>query len=220
MLTNNTLIFLKELNKNNNKEWFEKNRKCYEYSQSEIKQLLALWITQFGKTDGSIANLEPQKCIFRINRDVRFSADKNPYKSNLGAYLAKGAKQTNFAGYYLHIEPGNCFFGAGNYMPTPEQLARIRQEIDYNFTDFKKIISAKTFVSYFPEINKENKLKRAPKGYEETNEAIEFLKMKSYTVISKINDKALIQPDFVQQLVILSKTVKPFIDFLNNAVEE
>ena len=220
MLTNNTLVFLKELSKNNNKEWFEKNRTRYVSSQSEVKQLVALWITQYGKIDGSIAHLEPQKCIFRINRDFRFSANKNPYKTNLGAYLTKGAKQANLAGYYLHIEPRNCFFGAGNYMPTPEQLAQIRQEIDYNFIDFKKIIHAKTFVSYFSEINAENKLKRTPKGYEETNEAIEFLKLKSYTVSTKISDKELIQPDFVQQLVALSETAKPFIDFLNNAVQE
>lgn len=109
MLTNDTLKFLKELSKNNNKEWFEKNRKRYENAQTEIKIFIEEWIKNYGKKDESIARLEPKKCIFRINRDVRFSANKSPYKNNLGAYLNKGGKSSNTAGFYLHIEPDNCF---------------------------------------------------------------------------------------------------------------
>lgn len=219
MLTNDTLKFLKELSKNNNKDWFEKNRKRYDNAQTEIKTFLAEWIKNYGKKDESIAHLDPKKCIFRINRDVRFSADKSPYKTNLGAYLTKGGKNTNLAGFYLHIEPNNCFFGAGNYMPMPDQLAKIRQEIDYNFSDFNKIISAKKFKENFGELNTDNKLKRPPKGYEETNEAIEYLKLKGFTVFHKITDEELTSKDFVKTIVELSTIVKPMIDFLNGAVE-
>ncbi|HUM50159.1 MAG TPA: DUF2461 domain-containing protein, partial [Chitinophagales bacterium] len=164
-------------------------------------------------------HLDPKKCIFRINRDVRFSANKAPYKNNLGAYLTKGGKNTNLAGFYLHIEPNNCFLGAGNYIPMPDQLAKIRQEIDYNFADFKKIISSKKFKDSFGELSQENKLKRPPKGYEETNEAIEYLKLKGFTVFKKLSDEEITSKDFVKIITELSTTVKPFIDFLNGAVE-
>ncbi len=219
MLTNDTLKFLKELSNNNNKEWFEKNRKRYENAQTEIKTFIAEWIELYSKKDESIAHLDPKKCIFRINRDVRFSANKTPYKNNLGAYLAKGGKSSNYAGFYLHIEPNNCFFGAGNYQPMPEDLAKIRQEIDYNFSDFKKIISNKKFKDSFVNLSQENKLKRPPKGYDENNEAIEYLKLKGFTVFKKITEEELTSKDFVKSITELSTTVKPFIDFLNNAID-
>jgi uncharacterized protein (TIGR02453 family) len=219
MLSNDTLKFLKELKKNNNKPWFEANRKRYESAQADIKQFVAAWIQAFGSKDPSIAQLDPKKCIFRIHRDVRFSANKSPYKDNLGAYLNKGGKGSNDAGYYLHIEPGNCFFGAGNYMPFPEQLQKIRQEIDYNFSDFCKIIRAKKFKANFGDLSQENKLKRPPKGYDETNEAVEYLKLKGFTVFKKLDDDFLLSKDMVKQITELCAAAKPFIDFLNTAVE-
>jgi len=219
MLSNDTLKFLKDLSKNNNKEWFEQNRMRYENAQTEIKTFIAKWIIAYGKKDESIAHLDPKKCIFRIHRDVRFSANKSPYKTNLGAYLTKGGKNTNLAGFYLHIEPGNCFFGAGNYMPMPDQLAKIRQEIDYNFADFKKIIVSKKFKDSFGDLSEENKLKRAPKGYEEDNEAIEYLKLKGFTVFKKISDAEITSKELAKTITDLSVTVKPLVDFLNNAVE-
>lgn len=219
MLTNDTLKFLNELSKNNNKEWFEKNRKRYENAQTEIKTFIAAWLNNYSKKDDSIAHLDPKKCIFRINRDIRFSANKTPYKNNLGAYLTKGGKSSNYAGFYLHIEPNNCFFGAGNYQPMPEELAKIRQEIDYNFSDFKKIISNKKFAANFESLSQENKLKRPPKGYDENNQAIDYLKLKGFTVFKKLKDDEITSNDFVKTITELSITVKPFIDFLNNAVE-
>lgn len=219
MLSNDTLKFLKGLKKNNNKPWFEANKKQYENAQSEIKTFVAEWIKSFGKKDESITQLDPNKCIFRIYRDVRFSADKTPYKKNLGAYINKGGKNKNTAGYYLHIEPGNCFFGAGNYMPTPEELAKIRQEIDYNFKDFKKIIDNKKFKENFGDLTTENKLQRPPKGYDAGNIAIDYLKLKGFTVFKKLSDEELTSKDFVKTITDLSINAKPFVDFLNAAIE-
>jgi uncharacterized protein (TIGR02453 family) len=190
----------------------------YERSVEEIKALTSEWITRYGKHDDSIAGLDPKKCIFRIHRDVRFSADKTPYKKNLGAYINKGGKHANTAGYYLHIEPGNCFFGAGNYMPTPQELAKIRQEIDYNFVDFGKIIQHKKFRSAFGELSVETKLKRPPKGYEESNPAIDYLKLKGFTVFKKITDEEVMSDDFSKSLTTWSLTAKPLVDFLNEAI--
>ncbi|HNB47851.1 MAG TPA: DUF2461 domain-containing protein [Chitinophagales bacterium] len=219
MLTKHTLQFLEELSHNNTKSWFEQHRNRYTQAQSEIKSFIEIWLNEFGKIDESIAHLDPKKCIFRIHRDVRFSANKNPYKTNLGAYLYKGDKQANYAGYYLHIEPGNCFFAAGNYMPMPEQLAKIRQEIDYNLHDFQKILQHKQFKEIFGNISSENKLKRAPKGYDEDNKAIEFLKLKSFVVSTKLSDEEICAKSMQTSIIQLSKTVKPFVDFLNNALD-
>ncbi|HMY23162.1 MAG TPA: DUF2461 domain-containing protein [Chitinophagales bacterium] len=219
MLTKHTLQFLEELSHNNTKSWFEQHRNRYTQAQSEIKSFIEIWLNEFGKIDESIAHLDPKKCIFRIHRDVRFSANKNPYKTNLGAYLYKGDKQANYAGYYLHIEPGNCFFAAGNYMPMPEQLAKIRQEIDYNLHDFQKILQQKQFKEIFGNISSENKLKRAPKGYDEDNKAIEFLKLKSFVVSTKLSDEEICAKSMQTSIIQLSKTVKPFVDFLNNALD-
>lgn len=219
MLTKHTLQFLEELSHNNTKSWFEQHRNRYTQAQFEIKSFIEIWLNEFGKIDESIAHLDPKKCIFRIHRDVRFSANKNPYKTNLGAYLYKGDKQANYAGYYLHIEPGNCFFAAGNYMPMPEQLAKIRQEIDYNLHDFQKILQQKQFKEIFGNISSENKLKRAPKGYDEDNKAIEFLKLKSFMVSTKLSDEKICAKSIQTSIIQLSKTVKPFVDFLNNALD-
>lgn len=219
MLSNDTLKFLKELKKNNNKQWFELNRKRYETAQADIKNFVAAWISSFGAKDNSIAHLDPKRCIFRIHRDVRFSSDKSPYKNNLGAYLNKGGKGINDAGYYLHIEPGNCFFGAGNYMPMPEALQKIRQEIDYNFDEFSKIIHAKKFKEYFGDLSQENKLKRPPKGYDASNASIEYLKLKSFTVFKKLDDDFFLSKDMLKKTTELCVAAKPFIDFLNTAIE-
>lgn len=219
MLTNDTFKFLSGLKKNNNKPWFDAHRKNYEAAQEEIKKLVEAWIKVAGKNDESLSALEPKKCIFRINRDIRFSADKTPYKKNLGAYINKGGKNANTAGYYLHIEPGNSFFAAGNWMPTPVELSKIRQEIDYNFDSFKKIINDKKFKTVFGSLSEEGKLKRPPKNYDEANPAIEFLKNKSFIVSAKLKDSELASKDFIKQLSALTANVKPFVDFLNSAIE-
>lgn len=218
MLTKSTLDFLSDLRNNNHKDWFELNKSRYQQAQKEIKSLLRVWIDELGKIDNTIAELDPNKCVFRINRDVRFSKDKSPYKLNLGAYVVAGGKQSNLAGYYLHIEPNNCFFGAGNYMPMPDQLSKIRQEIDYNFDDFSKIIQDKKFVNTFGLLSSENKLKNPPKGYSTDNVALEYLKLKSFTVFAKLKDGDILKQNFATHLIELCKQVQPFVSFLNTAV--
>lgn len=219
MITQSTFKFLSELKKNNNREWFEQNKKRYEASQAEIKIFIAEWLTNFSAKDESLAHLEPKNCLFRIYRDVRFSADKSPYKTNLGAYLNKGGKNGNTAGYYLHLQPGNCFFGAGNYAPTPEHLAKIRQEIDYNFDDFKSLLSGKKFKDTYGDLNTENKLKKPPKGYDIENPAVEYLKLKGFTIWANLKDEEVLDKNFNKQIVKLSELALPFVHFLNRAIE-
>ncbi len=221
MIETSTFNFLKDLNKNNNKEWFEKNRKQYENAKENFIQFAQELIIGFGKIDASIAHLEPKKSVFRINRDVRFSKDKSPYKTNMGLFLSKSGKNATHAGYYFHLQPGACFIGGGLYMPMPDKLAKVRQEIDYNWTEFNKIITNKKFVSNFKELDKSKEftLSRPPKGYNLENPAIEYLKMKTWIAGKKMSDEEFTDKKVLRNLVSCFEAIKPTIDFFNRAID-
>jgi uncharacterized protein (TIGR02453 family) len=160
--------------------------------------------------------------MFRINRDVRFSKDKSPYKNNFGASMNKGGKQSvNTAGYYFHFQPGRSFAGGGIWMPAPDDLKKIRQEIDYNYADFKKIISSKKFKTVYGDLStdKEFKLSRIPKGYEQSNPAAEYLKLKSFITMISLKDTDLTSPDLVKQTVTAFAALQPLIEFINRSLE-
>jgi uncharacterized protein (TIGR02453 family) len=127
-----------------------------------------------------LKDVDASKAIFRINRDVRFSKNKAPYKTNFGASINPGGKKSMIAGYYVHIEPGKSFLAAGTYMPEAPYLSAIRQEIDYNLEEFKKIVGAKDFKKEFTSLSVEDALKTVPKGYDKENPALEFLKLKHF----------------------------------------
>ncbi len=221
MLQPSTLKFLKDLKKNNNKPWFDKNRKVYETAKADFACFIQAVIDQQSKNDTSIKNLLAKDCMFRINRDIRFSKDKSPYKSNFGASINKGGKKAwGTAGYYFHMEPGSCFAGGGLYGPMPDILKKVRQEIDYNFADFKKIIGSKKFKSVYSDLDKSAAfmLSRVPKGYEPGNPAAEYLKLKNYIAIMKISDADLTSKDLVKKTVTAFEALQPLINFINETV--
>ena len=221
MLQASTIRFLKDLKKNNNKPWFDKNRNLYEDAKADFAAFIQAVIDQHGKKDDSIKNLVAKDCLFRINRDIRFSKDKTPYKSNFGASINKGGKKAwNSAGYYFHLEPGGSFTGGGIWMPEAEVLKKVRQEIDYNFADFKKIIGSKKFKSVYGDLSKsdEHMLSRVPKGYEPDNPAAEYLKMKSYVAMIKVNDADLNSKNLINKTVASFEALHPLISFINDAV--
>ncbi|MGB4846192.1 MAG: DUF2461 domain-containing protein [Ferruginibacter sp.] len=220
MLQSTTLKFLTGLKKNNNKIWFEENRKQYDAAKADFFTLVESLIKHTGKFDSLIGNLAAKDCLFRINRDVRFSKDKSPYKNNLAGYFNKGGKKSNGAGYYIHIEPGKSFAGGGIWMPETGVLARIRQEIDYNLKAFKKIITSPAFKKTFAKgLHSEVTLSRPPKGYDELNPAIEYLKMKSFTVGRYFTDAEVQNKNFVKEVAKTFQAMKPLIDFLNTSLE-
>ncbi|MFI5221598.1 MAG: DUF2461 domain-containing protein [Bacteroidia bacterium] len=212
------LQFLTKLKKNNNKEWFDKNRNEYDELRKEILDLVTSMIKRIQSFDQTLAGLEAKQCMFRINRDIRFSKDKTPYKTNFGLTFNRDGKSSQFAGYYLHIQPGECFIAGGSYAPLPEHLAAIRQEIDYHFDEFKKIILNKDFRKYFGELSGE-KLSRPPKGYEMENPAVEFLKHKAFLMWHKFDEKKLLEKDFEKYCATVFKAMKPALDFMNRAIE-
>lgn len=222
MLQPATLTFLKSLKKNNNKEWFENNRSKYEAAKKDFENFVAAVLDNLKNIDPTIAELKPKDCTFRINRDVRFSKNKAPYKTNMAMYMSKGGKKSNNAGYYFHLEPGSAFIAGGVWMPMAPELKKIRQEIDYSFDTFKKITGNKKFKQIFGdlEITDETSLTRPPKGYEENNPAIVFLKLKSFIATTQISDEILTSKSLVKQVIGNFEILKPLIDFLNTALDE
>jgi uncharacterized protein (TIGR02453 family) len=220
MLQASTLRFLKNLKRNNNKPWFEKNKDVYQEAKDDIEHFVGQVIEGLGKIDPDIALLKPRDCVYRIYRDVRFSKDKTPYKVNMGASFNKGGKKTPTAGYYFHAEPGRNLVGGGLWMPMAPDLNKVRQEIDYNFDEWKKIVTQKSFVKLFPEgVDGIETLSRPPKGYDEENPAIGFLKMKSFVVMHSPADAEMVSRTLLKSVLKTFETMKPFIDFINRAIE-
>ncbi|MDI6032555.1 DUF2461 domain-containing protein [Flavobacterium sp. LB2P84] len=222
MIKQTSLNFLKELKKNNSREWFEQNKLTYQAYKDDIVFFTENLLLELAKLDLSIANanLVPKKCLTRVNRDLRFSKDKTPYKNYVLVVFNKNAPHGNTAGYFIHIEPGNCMVGGGIWQTTPEFLKKIRQEISYSYEEFNEIISNKQFQDIFPSgIQGQNKSKKFTDFYEKSDPVVELLKMKGFCTKELINDKILTSADAVKIIINYFKTAKPLIEYLNKAIE-
>lgn len=217
MLQLSTISFLKSLKKNNNREWFEKNRGKFELAKEDFEIFVAALLKELVKVNPALSNLKVKDCVFRIYRDVRFSKNKLPYKTNMGAYFVEGGKKSDKAGFYIQLEPGNSFIAGGNWMPEAPQLKSIRQEIDYNFADFEKILHAKSFKKLFGELS-DSRLKTTPKGYDSTNPAIAHLRQTSFTAQMPVDDKIFMSKGLVKKCGSVYESVLPFLKFLNTAI--
>ncbi len=219
MLQSSTIQFLKALKKNNNKEWFDKNRKIYEQAKADYLNFVTIMLNEIQGFDTSLMELQPKQCIFRLNRDVRFSKNKDPYKTNFGASFSKGAKKVQSAGYYFHLEPGENFVGGGLWMPMAPDLNKVRQEIDYCYKEFSSILKKPAFKSTYGDMDNSMKLVRPPKGFDIDNPALEYLKLKSFVVTRSIKDTELTDNQLVKNVVKDFKTIAPLVHFLNRAIE-
>jgi len=213
------LDFLKDLEANNSREWFDQNRDRYDATRKKFLLVAEQMIYEIRLFDDEIPVLNPKDCVFRIFRDVRFSKDKLPFKSNYGCFVARGGKKSGYAGYYLHLQPGECFLSGGIYMPPPEHLQAIRQEIYYHPQNYIRIIENKEFKSTFT-LPYYDKLKTAPKGYPKDWEHLELIKNRSYAGGHKIEEHELVAADFLEKAIELFKIIHPFNRYLNKAVDE
>lgn len=220
MIQASTIDFLKELKENNNKPWFDQHRKTYDKVKSDYLACAGSVLEEMKKVDSSLEMLSAKECVFRINRDVRFSTDKSPYKTNLGIALHPGGKKFNLAAYYIHIEPGQSFIGGGLWMPDAPLLSKVRKEINYFFGDLKSILDQPDFKKLFGDLDIEEgqKLSRPPKGYEANNPAIEYLKLKSFTASAPITDDFLTSEKMVSSIIQSFIILKPFISFINRGL--
>lgn len=220
MLTK-SMEFLSLLKENNYKEWFHENKPFYEEAKKEFEEFVALLIKEVKLIDAEIGYPEPKDCIFRIFRDIRFSNDKTPYKTNFGAFVAKGGnRKSEYGGYYFHLEPGNALLAGGIWMPQPDILKAIREEIYHNADEFLTILSDKEFKKHLGELNQEYMLKTAPKDYPKDWSHINLLKYKSYTVSKALPDEIISGPKLLGEVHTVFKSIMPINKFFNKVIED
>lgn len=214
------LKFLKQLKKNNNRDWFLANKPTYE---SKLKQPLVELLTALQPEMKKIApeiSYEPAKSIFRIYRDIRFSSDKSPYKTNVGAYLSpKSRKAISNAGVYIHLEPGQCFIAGGLYHAMSPELLAVRGYIAENLKQFKKILDEPVFVKHFDKL-KGDTLSRVPRGFPADHPAADFLKHKDFIVSAECPDQLVQSPEYGPYLLTKIRAMMPLIRFLNQGLEK
>jgi uncharacterized protein (TIGR02453 family) len=220
MFSKDTLQFLEDLKANNNREWFLSNKKRYEEYKKNYLGLIAEFLAAMKPQDSSLAMLEPKNCTFRINRDIRFSKDKSPYKTHMGIWMNTNSGGVNAPGYYIHIEKGASFVAGGFWMPEAAELKKIRKEIAFFYEDLEEILADKDFKKHFDgfTVTETNSLKTAPKDFEKDHPAIQFLRLKGFTVSKKISDKELFDKDFVKNAAQALIAIKPLNEFLTRGL--
>ncbi len=213
--------FLSALRGNNNREWFEAHRDEYKAALDEFNAMTERLIAGIATIDPTVAGLQVKDCSYRIYRDTRFSHDKTPYKIHMGAYICPHGKKSGYAGYYFHVEPaGGCFLGnsllaVGLYMPSPEVLKSVRDEILDNGDKMEKAVKkAKGFI-----LDTENKLTRVPKGYPADSPHAEWLKLKDFSLMKPVSEELLAAPDLVERVVEEFRGTVEINAILNRAVD-
>lgn len=219
MIRSSTLQFLEDLSANNNREWFQQNKSRYQHAREDVIVFAQSAIKSLSAIDRSVpADLNPEDCVMRIYRDIRFSKDKTPYKTNFAIAISERGKNFDGPGYYIHIAPGNSFIGGGAWYPEKEKLKAIRQEIDYNGDEFLEIIKSSDFTTHFGDLDMEGKLRTAPKGYPSDHPMIEFLKLKSFVAARAISDEELQDKNLERNVTDTFAKLYPLIVFLRNAI--
>lgn len=221
MITKEAIQFIEDLKVNNNTEWMHANKKRYEDFKVDYQKHIEEVLAEMKPLDKTLEPLEAKNCKFRINRDIRFSKDKRPYKNNIGMWMTQDKNRKNAPGYYIHFEKGKSFIAAGVWNPEAPELKQIRKEIEFFHDDLEKILSDKNFKKEYGalSIEENNRLKNAPKGFDINHPAIELLKFKSFTASQSIDDKLFSDKDFAKKIAQKLILLKPLNDFLSRALQ-
>jgi len=219
MIHQETLDFLKNLSENNTKEWFHDHKTDYQKYKENYLQTADYLLQGLQKHDAKLKALEAKKCLFRINRDIRFSLDKSPYKTNMGIWFSRDQQNPYAPGYYFHLDLKKSFLAGGVYCPDANTLKMIRKEIAFFYDDLETIIADKRFKSTFNDFDRSinNMLKTSPKGYESTHPAIDFLRLKSFTTSFSFNANDALKSDFLDNSINQLALLKPLNEFLERA---
>jgi uncharacterized protein (TIGR02453 family) len=210
-----TLAFLAELRENNNKAWFDEHRSWYKQARSAFEQVVGDVISQLTMIE-ELGNISPKDCMFRINRDVRFSKDKSPYNTAMSASIGPGGRHGEGHSYFLHIAPGDSFVGSGLFEPDKAVLDNVRQHIALDAHPLRTIIGSATFVTYFGAMHGDT-LKTAPVGYDRNHPAVDLLRYKQFLAVHKFSDDDVIEPEFGAKVVAVCVAMRPFLDYLDSA---
>ena len=220
MLHKDTFKFLTELKKNNNRKWFAENKDWYERSKTDFEQVVKSVIEILPSVDPEVGLLDPKKCIFRIYRDIRFSSDKTPYKTHFGAGF-RAPKLQKSSGYYLHIDPEECFISCGHYMLDSAQLKKVRKGISDDYEYFKSILDEPQFKKEIGDLYRDDDtLKNCPKGFDPEDPAAEYLKLKRFYVYKPIPKDIVMTESLMVLLKETFETMQPLSRFLNDVLLE
>lgn len=207
------LRFLDELARHNRRDWFAAHRADHEAARDAFAAFLEVIIAAFRASDG-LGGLTARECMTRIHRDVRFSQDKSPYKTNLAAVVAPGGWKGSARGYYIHLEPGGrSLLGGGLHNPTAPELARFRQAVLKDPASFRRATHGKAFTEIFGEIVGE-RLKTAPRGHDPAHPEIATLRLKQVLALRYLSDEQMTAPDAAVQLIRACRALRPFLDWL------
>lgn len=223
MIEKSTLEFLDDLRRNNYKEWFHENRARYDAARVNVLENAARMVEGINLFDPSLGYPDVTKLIYRINRNLRFSADKTPYKTHFGVVMnADGDRHSPLSCYYMHVEPGGMsVVSCGLYMPEAMSgsLNAIRQAIDTDWEEFSAIINDPEFKKNIGDLCREDKvLKRVPRGFRADSPAAEYLKLNHFYAWVHLPDELVTSPDYIPEVLRLFKLMKPLNDFLNRIV--
>ena len=196
-----------------NKEEYLEARKEFEFLVQELIVRLSLW-------DDRFSYLEPKNCIFRFNRDIRFSDNKNPYKENFAAFFGIGGKKSPLPGYYVSVSPKEIFAGGGLWHPEADNLAKLRSYIAENGEDLARIVENKKFIATFGSLSEEDTLKRVPRGFEQDHPYGHFLKLKSIVASQDFPSSSALEKGFGQKIDKVFKELRPMNDFLIKALKD
>ena len=219
MMNKSILSFLRLLEQNNNREWFHANKGLYDTAKADFEIFINQLIPSIAKFDPSVKFISGKDCIFRIFRDVRFAKNKSPYKTNFGAFICKGGRKSHGPGYYLHVQTGECFLAGGIWMPDPDLLKKIRQEIYYNIKEFKEILEDAKFRKYFKGIDDYDRQKLAPREFPKDFPDMELLKNKSFTVSYQADDKQMESESLEEFALKVYQSLLKYNQFLARATE-
>lgn len=207
--------FLQALKKNNHRDWFNTHKEKYQQEQEQLELFAEALLRELNKHD-EIETLSGKKSLHRIYRDIRFSNDKTPYKTNWSGNFKRATKFRR-GGYYFHLEPGNSYLAGGFWAPNAPDLKRIRDEIAFDAAPLRKILKSKTFTATFGALTGEQ-VKTAPKGFDAAHEAIDLLRYKQYLLIRRFSDKEVLSDQFLTVASTTFKNMRPFFDYMSEVL--
>ena len=211
------LRFLRSLSLHNDKVWFEAHKAEYLAAKATIGELAAKLIEGIRSFDDTIGPLSVADCTYRIYRDVRFSKDKSPYKTHMGIFVNRGGKKSGYSGYYFHVDgSGGHLLAVGNYFTEPKVLKTLREDIELGGGDFRAIL-AQTAPGLV--LDTSESLKKVPKGFPADSPDAEFYKLKNFCLLKGLDDAFFLSPDLAENVLALFKTGKPFLDYVNRAID-
>lgn len=234
METKKIIRFLSDIAANNNRPWFQAHQGVYKECKASFEQGVDQAIAAIAKFDPTIAHLTAKDCCYRFYRDIRFSPDKSPYKRHFGAYISAHGKKSLHAGYYIHVQPGQCLLAAGAYWLPTNILTSMRNEIMGNIDEWRRIVEDGHFINLFGYANDGKwvdddvspkgfgaaHLKTAPKDFPRDYEFIDYLRMKDYCAWHRVPDDFFEGDDWIQRMVEIFKVAKPMMDFTNSVIDD